>query len=116
MSACWSSATASGTPMVRSTASAGASRMPTRVTTPRPTRATASTPPATCSAPSWSPASSRDTNVGTSTAERAPAARSSNSTFESEFADWKALPRNVVPSTAATTSTRDEPERRATPR
>ena len=33
------------------------------------------------------------TNVGTSTAESAPAASSSNSTFETEFDDWYVLPR-----------------------
>ena len=33
------------------------------------------------------------TNVGTSTADSAPAATSSNSTFETELLDWYALPR-----------------------
>ena len=40
-----------------------------------------------------SPRSSRSTNVGTSTADSAPAARSSNSTFETEFDDEYVLPR-----------------------
>ena len=49
------------------------------------------------------------TKVGTSTADSAPAASSSNSTFETEFAAWNVLPRYVVPSTAAITSTRTNP-------
>ena len=47
--------------------------------------------------------------MGTSTAESAPAASSSNSTFETELDAWYALPRKVVPSTAAITQTRTKP-------
>ena len=54
------------------------------------------------------------TNVGTSTAESAPAASSSNSTFDTEFDAWNVLPRYVVPSTAAITSTRTKPVERET--
>ena len=55
------------------------------------------------------PRRSASTNVGTSTADSAPAASSSNSTFDTEFAAWNVLPRYVVPSTAAITSTRTKP-------
>ena len=104
-----SSATDAGTPSVSSWASHGAKTTPATAITPIAPSATPSTPPATCSAPGWSSPSSSFTRLGTSTADSAPAATSSNSTFEIELADWKALPRNVVPSTAATTSTRTNP-------
>ncbi len=77
----------------------------------RPARAPRS-PLASRSASASSPASSNVTNVGTNTAESAPAASSSKSTFDTELDAWKVFPRNVVPSTAATTSTRAKPNAR----
>ena len=92
----------------------GAKITPTSVSRPSPTSARPSSPLASRSASSSSPRSSNVTNDGTSTADSAPAATSSNSTLDTELAAWNVLPRNVVPSTAATTSTRTKPNARDT--
>ncbi len=47
--------------------------------------------------------------MGTSTAERAPAASSSNITLETELEAWNVLPRYVAPRTAAITHTLTKP-------
>ena len=86
-------ATLLGTPRVSRCASHGAANTPTSASAPRRPTATPRTPPATSSASFGRPLSSRSTNAGTSTADSAPAATSSNTTFEMELADWKALPR-----------------------
>ena len=68
-------------------------RCPSTDTTPSPTSAIDSTPPATSSTRRSSPRLKWATKVGTSTADSAPAASSSNSTFETLLAAWNVLPR-----------------------
>ena len=58
-----------------------------------PDHASESSPPATSSARRSSRRPNASTKVGTRTAESAPAARSSKSTFETLFDAWNALPR-----------------------
>ncbi len=78
------------------------------------TRKIPSSPPAWRSASASSSRSKRSTKLGTSTAERAPAAKSSNTTVGRVLEASNVLPRKLVPSTAATTMTRAPPRARET--
>ena len=90
---CCAAIFAVGAPVVSTSAIAGAAINPITVTTPRHTSAMPRIPEARRSASGWSPASRCWTNVGTSTAESAPAASSSNRTFDTELEAWNVLPR-----------------------
>ena len=89
-----SACTSGGASEVSSSASHGAPSTPTTVTAPEPDEGDAEHAAGDLLGPGSSPAGrAASTNVGTSTADSAPAASSSNSTFETELAGWKALPR-----------------------
>ena len=90
---CWAAISGVGAPVVSTLAICGAKASAITVTTPRPTSATPRIPEARRSVSSWSPASRWETKVGTSTAESAPAACSSNRTFDTEIVAWHVLPR-----------------------
>ena len=101
------------TPCVSRLAISGAATIPTTVTMPSASeRRSPSSPDASRSASASSPGRSAARTWVRAPPTSAPAATSSNNTFETAFAAWNAFPRYVVPSTAAITSTRTNPKAR----